>query len=56
MSLFQGGIDEVRPWAKVIGICVNVNRVCMWFFRGIVCSIAITKNVKEMRSFQGSID
>ena len=28
MSLFQGGIDEVRPWVKVIGICVNVNRVC----------------------------
>ena len=24
MSLFQGGIDEV----KVIGICVNVNRFC----------------------------
>ena len=28
MRLFQGGIDEVRPWVKVIGFCVNVNQVC----------------------------
>ena len=28
MRSFQGVIDEVRPWVKVIGICVNVNRVC----------------------------
>ena len=25
MSLLQGVMDEVRPWVKVIGICVNVN-------------------------------
>ena len=55
MSFFQGCIDEVRPWVKVIGICVNVNRVYV-VFCGIVWSIAITKNVKEMKSFQGSID
>ena len=55
MRLFQGGIDEVRPWVKVIGICVNVNRVCGSFVE-LYGSIAITKNVKEMRSFQGSID
>ena len=27
MSLLQGVIDEVRPWIKVIGICVNVNQI-----------------------------
>ena len=31
MSLLQGVIDEVRPWVKVIGICVNVNRFCVSF-------------------------
>ena len=31
MSFFQGCIDEVRPWVKVIGICVNVNRVYVVF-------------------------
>ena len=27
MSFFQGCIDEVRPWVKVIGICVNVIQI-----------------------------
>ena len=44
---------ESRLWD--IGICVNVNRVCGSFVE-LYGSIAITKNVKEMRSFQGGID